>query len=154
MTSAPFCTKRTTVLGSHISWLSFPHNFSQRSYNQKFHLLKIKMSGTIGFFSSCFLFLCSESSQSFLHPSCTYLHFNTEICPHVSKYCISLSCPVFPSMELPCCQPCGLQTTWLFFSTSLLVFSVQYLVSFSCVSTATAQLQTFCITYPYITGKS
>ena len=69
------------MLGSHISWLSFPHNFSQRSYNQKFHLLKIKMRGTIGFFSSCFLFLCSESSQSFLHLSCTYLHFNTEICP-------------------------------------------------------------------------
>lgn len=155
VTSAPLYTGRKTVLGSLISWLSFPHNFSQKSYNQKFLLFKINMSGTTGFFSSFFLLLfhCSESSQSFLYPSCIYLHFNTGMYHHVSKYCISLSCPAFPSMELNTL----LSALW---SSDHLAVSQYLFACLLCVAPCQFFLfaqplptQTFSVACPYITGK-
>lgn len=99
--SAPFYARRTAGLGSHVSWLSSLQNFSQKIDKQKFHLLKIKINGTIGFLNSfIYLFHCSDSSQSFLYPSFTYFHFNIRIYHHVPQYCISLSFPIFSSIVL------------------------------------------------------
>lgn len=70
-----------------------PQNFSQKSYNQKSCLLKIKINKTIGFAEknpfSLFRFF------SILFTSITHLHLNTGIFHHGRNYCTSLGFPIF-----------------------------------------------------------
>lgn len=89
MTSASFYARIAPVLGDYIFRLSFPQNFSQKSYNKKFHLLKVKINESIGFFLFHFIFF------STVYTSITYLHFKVRIYHHVPKNYIFLSFPIF-----------------------------------------------------------
>lgn len=76
------------VLGSHISWLSFPQNFSQKDYKQKFHLLEVKISGTI-----CFL-------NSFYYSAVRILLDDVHTCHFTSTSFITMSpTPASPSIS-------------------------------------------------------
>lgn len=78
------------VLGSHISWLSCPQNFSQKDYKAEIPPLEIKISGTV-----CFL-------NSFYYSTVWILLNDVRICHFTST---SAFITVFPTTASPSISP-------------------------------------------------